>query len=121
MSDDDKFSDANTISRYAEKVSDLTAENARLRQERDEVYMLNGRMGHLLTTTADALKGPPKHLHMHSWHDLAEVAAKLRADHYAAEDTLRRVRRLVKKARLISTSPNHVVSVAELEQILGES
>ena len=31
----------------------------------------------ILTRTANVLKGDPKPLHLHSWHDLPEVAQKL--------------------------------------------
>jgi hypothetical protein len=38
---------------------------------------LRERLAAILTATANALKGEPKPLHVHSWHDLAEVAAKV--------------------------------------------
>lgn len=35
---------------------------------------LQEKLSKLLTATANALKGEPEELHVHSWHDLAEVA-----------------------------------------------
>lgn len=41
----------------------------------DECDALRMRLSDLLTRTANALKGEPKPLHSHSWHDLPEIAA----------------------------------------------
>lgn len=58
----------------------LVAEVRRLRAEVDEADARAGRFAELLRATADALKGPPQPLALHSWHDLPEVAAALRAE-----------------------------------------
>ncbi len=58
----------------------LVAEVRRLRAEVDEADARSGRFADLLRATADALKGAPQPLVLHSWHDLPEVAAALRAE-----------------------------------------
>ena len=35
------------------------------------------KLADILTRTANVLKGEPKPLHLHSWHDLPEVARRL--------------------------------------------
>lgn len=49
-----------------------------LRAELDETDELNKRLSTILHATANALKGQPEPLHVHSWHDLAEVAQRQR-------------------------------------------
>ena len=51
---------------------------AELLLEKEESARLRESMADLLTRTANALKGKPKPLCQHSWHDLPEVAGKLR-------------------------------------------
>lgn len=43
----------------------------------EEDRALCDKLAGILTRTANVLKGEPKPLHMHSWHDLPEVAQKL--------------------------------------------
>lgn len=49
------------------------------RRDAEDTQRLIDRMSDLLTRTANALKGPPEALHLHSWHDLPEVAAAIKA------------------------------------------
>jgi predicted nucleic acid-binding Zn-ribbon protein len=51
----------------------------KLGEELDEDYELRERLGKILTNTANALKGQPDPLMLHSWHDLAEWASAARA------------------------------------------
>lgn len=62
------------------RVVELEAAEKALRAEVDEADARAGRFAELLRATADALKGPPQPLALHSWHDLPEVAAALRAE-----------------------------------------
>ena len=55
--------------------SDGSMDAVQLRAELAELQQLNDRMQSLLTRTAEALKGTPQPLHMHSWHDLPALAA----------------------------------------------
>ena len=43
----------------------------------EEERALCDKLADILTRTANVLKGEPKPLHRHSWHDLPEVARKL--------------------------------------------
>jgi hypothetical protein len=43
----------------------------------EEDRALCDKLSGILTRTANVLKGKPKPLHRHSWHDLPEVAQKL--------------------------------------------
>ena len=43
----------------------------------EEERALCDKMADILTRTANVLKGEPKPLHRHSWHDLPEVAQRL--------------------------------------------
>jgi len=61
-----------------EEVAELERELANARIEAEEDDMTRGRMRDILVATANALKGEPGELRSHSWHDLAEVAKKLR-------------------------------------------
>ena len=61
------------------RIAELLAEDPAC-ESCDEYEQLNGRLGDLLARTADALKGEPELDSLHSWHDLPEVAAALRAD-----------------------------------------
>jgi hypothetical protein len=49
----------------------------KLEAEVNEYVQLTDLLANLLHATANALKGPPEPLHLHSWHDLPEVAAAL--------------------------------------------
>lgn len=62
--------------------------------ESTETQEINDTMAGILTRTANALKGDPKPLTAHSWHDLPEQAELLtdRADH--AQSTLAGLRRV---------------------------
>lgn len=52
----------------------------RLRAELSDQCALMERLSAILTATANALKGKPKRPHLHSWHDLAEVAGSAVAE-----------------------------------------
>lgn len=52
-----------------------------LEEEVEDESRTRETMAKILTNTANALKGKPKPLHSHSWHDLPEIAEKLR-DYY---------------------------------------
>ncbi len=43
----------------------------------EEERALCDKLAGILTRTANVLKGEPKPLHRHSWHDLSEVAQRL--------------------------------------------
>lgn len=58
--------DNHLISRLGRPMTEL--------EERDALLQ---KLEKILTETANALKGEPDELSMHSWHDLAEVAAKI--------------------------------------------
>jgi hypothetical protein len=63
-----------------------------VRQELRDTSDLNGRLGGLLTGVANALKGEPDPLTLHSWHDLPEQARQgvvARAVAEAERDALR--------------------------------
>lgn len=47
-------------------------------EECKECDQLRATMAGLLTDTANVLKGEPKPLHQHSWHDLPDVAKRMR-------------------------------------------
>lgn len=58
----------------------LAEEVRRLRDELQEADALRDKMGGILTRTANALRGDPPPLHLHSWHDLPErVTAAMNA------------------------------------------
>jgi hypothetical protein len=65
-------------------------------EEVAEYVILTDRMGEILTATADALKGKPGPLSLHSWHDLAEVAANLVAERDALTAVIEQISLLVK-------------------------
>ena len=52
---------------------------AELEAELSDTDRLCDKMSDILTRTANALKGEPDELTMHSWHDLPEIAAEQRA------------------------------------------
>lgn len=59
------------------------------REEEDFCYSVNGRLGKILNDTANALKGPPDPLALHSTHDLAKVSERAMASLREANDLLR--------------------------------
>lgn len=59
---------------------EATAEIERLKAELDEVHAANDRLGGILRRTAVALKGPEPETGLHSWHDLPELAAQMKAE-----------------------------------------
>ena len=86
------------------RVVELEAAEKALRAEVDEADARAGRFAELLRATADALKGPPQPLALHSWHDLPEVAAALRAEveRLRAMRDAEREEYRVERARLLS-------------------
>jgi hypothetical protein len=62
---------------YQETFERQERRNNELREELLETEWLNGRMGGLLTRTANALKGEPGPLKLHDWSDLPQVAQEL--------------------------------------------
>ena len=46
-------------------------------EEREEYRALCDQLSDILARTANVLKGEPKPLHRHGWHDLPDVARKL--------------------------------------------
>jgi len=71
--------------RLLAEIDALRARVGELEAETDDYDNLNTRLGALLNATANALKGEPEPNHLHSFHDLAEVATALRT-HLAAPD-----------------------------------
>lgn len=62
------------------QVEELLARLDWLATELAETQRVLDRTATLLTSTADALKGPPAELHSHDWSDLPAVAARLVAE-----------------------------------------
>lgn len=69
-----------------------------LTQEVEECNELETRLGTILRGVAVSLKGEPKPLHEHSWHDLPEKAAAEKAAREKVERELARVRPVVEAA-----------------------
>lgn len=67
--------------------AELEADNARLREEIAEYADINGRMQHLLTEVANAMKGPPKDGVWHDWSDLPMIARRWRNAGWSLKDT----------------------------------
>ncbi|WP_404285235.1 hypothetical protein [Glutamicibacter arilaitensis] len=63
-----------------------------LAESEAEYAELNPKLAAILLATANALKGEPKPMHSHSWHDLAEVAGELKTRLERAERANARVR-----------------------------
>ena len=74
------------IAEMADRLAELRAEIARLTQSEIESDQLRDRLSKLLEDVANAIKGAPKPLHLHSWHDLPELCAAMKAE----RDELRR-------------------------------
>jgi len=58
----------------------LAAGVRRLQSELEESDAVHDKCARLLAETAAALKGPEAALSRHSWHDLPEIAATMRAE-----------------------------------------
>ena len=65
------------------------------RKEEDELRM---NLSAILTKTANALKGEPKPLHSHSWHDLPKIAEETKAALEIAEHLLEQERQRASQA-----------------------
>jgi len=91
------------------RVVELEAAEKALRAEVDEADARAGRFAELLRATADALKGPPQPLALHSWHDLPEVAAALRAE----VERLRAMRDALKAPIARRVAPSVAVDVGD--------
>ena len=65
---------------YETCVGRAAAELAELRAEDETSHALIVKQAKLLTGVANALRGEPEPLHLHSHHDLPELAAELRAE-----------------------------------------
>ena len=78
---DDKFEQPD-----AREVSDAIDAAVEIIESAEEDRALCDKLAAILTRTADVLKGDPKPLHRHGWHDLPEVARKLVAA--AGQNTL---------------------------------
>ena len=61
-------------------VQELVKTIKELREDLEEYDNLNKKMADLLTNTANALHGKPLENGLHSWHDLPELAEKLRKE-----------------------------------------
>jgi hypothetical protein len=59
----------------------LAAERQALQLDLRESDALRDRLAAILTATANALKGQPKPMQAHSWHDLSEVATRIITAH----------------------------------------
>lgn len=67
-------------------------EIAELHSELKSADDLRERMSKILTDTANALKGEPDELTLHSWHDLAEKAMELKASNNSLREAFRKIR-----------------------------
>lgn len=59
---------------HHEAEAKLLLERNEAQAHSDDANRLVGKLGDILTRTANALKGPPDELMLHSWHDLSETA-----------------------------------------------
>lgn len=73
------------------EVKRLREENERLRDEYREETECGNKIRSIIGHTANALKGRPAPLTQHSWHDLPQVAAKLRAKVAAGDRILHEI------------------------------
>ena len=78
--------------RAAAELRRLAVEAETLRVDADECDALRAKLADTLTRTAEALKGPPPPLHAWGWHDLPEIASKLRTDLAESAESLTNVR-----------------------------
>lgn len=79
--------DRQAFERLMDENKTLREELANTRAALNEETALREKLSKILTATANALKGEPPALTLHSWHDLAEVAGRLREE----RDALRKV------------------------------
>ena len=70
----------------AEEMAQDKARIAELEAEVKCYCELQDKLSVILTNTANALKGEPDELSMHSWHDLAEVATELKTQLKTAKE-----------------------------------
>lgn len=61
-----------------DEIKELREETQALREDVTDYVHQTGILADLLTRTANALKGTPPPLTSHSWHDLPEVADRMR-------------------------------------------
>lgn len=73
-----------------------------LRADLAESDEIRETLGHILTRTANALKGEPPEGTWHSWHDLPEKATQLAERVQRDEDLLRQALKALKDIRSIS-------------------
>ena len=59
------------------KISEALDAAVEMLESAEEERALCDKLAGILTRTANVLKGEPKPLHRHSWHDLPEVAQRL--------------------------------------------
>lgn len=94
------------------RIAELLAEDPAC-ESCDEYEQLNGRLGDLLARTADALKGEPEPDSLHSWHDLPEIAAALRAQLADARVAIRELHaKGTEYSSALSFSTLHVIDAA---------
>jgi hypothetical protein len=82
------------------------------REEEDFYYTLNGRLAKILNDTANALKGPPDELALHSTHDLAAVAAALVNERREAVGTMAAYYDRIQKLEAANKALMHQANVA---------
>ena len=70
--DEDKFEQPDP-----RKISEALDAAVEMIESAEEERALCDKLADILTRTANVLKGEPKPLHRHSWHDLPEVAQRL--------------------------------------------
>ena len=70
--DEDKFEQPDP-----RKISEALDAAVEMIESAEEERALCDKLAGILTRTANVLKGEPKPLHRHSWHDLPEVAQRL--------------------------------------------
>jgi hypothetical protein len=94
------------------RVRPLLAHIAYLKQEEEISHLVNGRMGKILNDTANALKGPPDDLALHSTHDLAEVALRLVRERSEAVNTMTSYYDRIQKLEAANKALMHQANVA---------
>jgi hypothetical protein len=67
------------VMREPEPAHGSSARESELEAQLADADRLAGRMARILGETAAVLKGEPAENHLHGWHDLPEVARRLRA------------------------------------------
>lgn len=84
--------DARLLVAVRNSIQALIAEVRRLRVESHEETEHVEKLRGILIRTANALKGEPAPLTLHSWHDLDEVGAKLRAENEQMREQIAKTR-----------------------------